>query len=463
MSEISKFFSGLKNKRVGFIGAGVSHRELIEMFLEKGISCAVLDKKTKEEFDNDTYESLLKKGAEFCLGEKYLDEMKNFDIVFRTPGMYFYNGKINEARENGTVITSEMEVFFDLCPCKIYAVTGTDGKTTTTTIISKMLESEGKRVHLGGNIGRALLPVIEDINEDDIAVVELSSFQLISMRKSPDVAVITNIYPDHLNVHSSMEEYISAKTNLIAHQNAFSKTVLNMDNKDTDALSPLVRGNLLKFSTKAVPQRGAYLDNEGWLCFANGKTSEKLFNKSEIKIPGMHNVENYLAAISAVRGEVSAEKMLETAKTFGGVEHRIEFVREKDGVKYYNDSIATSPVSVIAGLNAFSQKLIVIAGGSDKNLDYNQLAKPLTEHVKVLVLLGATADKIEKAVKDCKDFDEACLKIIRVNSMEEAVSAAQSLAESGDVITLSPASASFDMYQNFEERGRHYKAVVNSL
>lgn len=462
MTKAEQFFKNISDKKIAFIGTGVSHNNLIKMFIRKGLDVTVCDKKTSEQM-GDIYNELSAMGCKFSLGENYLDAIYSSDIVFRTPGMYYLNPALTKAREAGIAVTSEMEVFFDLCPCKIIGITGTDGKTTTTTIISEMLERSGKTVHKGGNIGRALLPIIEEIKPDDIAVVELSSFQLISMRRSPDTAVITNIYPDHLNVHSGMEEYIGAKKNLILHQNAFSRTVLNMDNADTNALSSEVRGDLYKFSRTSVPERGTYLDSDGYLCFTDKGKTERLFHKDEIRIPGMHNVENYLTAIAALHGEVSAEVMLETARSFGGVEHRIEFVRELDGVKYYNDSIATSPVAVNAGLNAFSQKLIVIAGGSDKKLDYNMLAQPINEHVKTLILLGATADKIEAAVKGYKDHSEENCRIIRVNSMEEAVETARKCAVSGDIVTLSPASASFDSYKNFEERGRHYKSIVNSL
>ncbi len=462
MTKAEQFFKNISDKKIAFIGTGVSHNYLIKMFIRKGLDVTVCDKKTSDQM-RDIYNELSAMGCKFSLGENYLDAIYSSDIVFRTPGMYYLNPALTKAREAGIAVTSEMEVFFDLCPCKIIGITGTDGKTTTTTIISEMLERSGKTVHKGGNIGRALLPIIEEIKPDDIAVVELSSFQLISMRRSPDTAVITNIYPDHLNVHSGMEEYIGAKKNLILHQNAFSRTVLNMDNADTNALSSEVRGDLYKFSRTSVPERGTYLDSDGYLCFTDKGKTERLFHKDEIRIPGMHNVENYLTAIAALHGEVSAEVMLETARSFGGVEHRIEFVRELDGVKYYNDSIATSPVAVNAGLNAFSQKLIVIAGGSDKKLDYNLLAQPINEHVKTLILLGATADKIEAAVKGYKDHSEENCRIIRVNSMEEAVETARKCAVSGDIVTLSPASASFDSYKNFEERGRHYKSIVNSL
>lgn len=462
MTKAEMFFSELKNKRVALIGTGVSHIELIGLLLKKNINVTVCDKKTRGEMGElaDRFEQ---DGARLSLGTNYLDEIYNCDVVFRTPGMYFLSPELLKARDMGIVVTSEMEVFFDLCPCKIIGITGTDGKTTTTTIISDFLSRSGKKVHKGGNIGRALLPIIEQVTPDDIVVAELSSFQLISMRRSPDTAVITNIYPDHLNVHKNMEEYIGAKKNLILHQNAFSRTVLNFDNEETKKLSCVARGRLVGFSRKIRPERGAYLDNEGWLCYADGERIEKIVHKDSIKIPGMHNVENYLAAIAAVYGEVPAEIMRETAENFGGVEHRIEFVRELGGVKYYNDSIATSPVSVIAGLNAFTQKLIVIAGGSDKKLDYNTMSKAINEKVKSLILLGATADKIEAAVKAYEGYDENFCRIYRVETMEEAVKKAREIAVSGDIVTLSPASASFDHYKNFEERGKHYKNIVNSL
>ncbi|MBQ5317709.1 MAG: UDP-N-acetylmuramoyl-L-alanine--D-glutamate ligase [Oscillospiraceae bacterium] len=461
MTKAERFFNDIKDKKVAFIGTGVTNNDTIRLFLKKGIDVTLCDKKTREQVGAlaDEFEAA---GAKLSLGETYLDAIFECDIIFRAPGVYYHIPELQKAREMGIVVTSEMEVFFDLCPCKTYAITGTDGKTTTTTITTEILERSGKKVHKGGNIGRALLPIIEEISEDDVAVVELSSFQLISMRKSPDRAAITNIYPDHLNVHSSMQEYIDAKKNLILHQNAFSTTVLNLDN-EVNNLSEYVRGSLYKFSLKTKPERGSYLDDDGWLCFTNKGVTEKIVHKDEIKIPGMHNVENYLTAISLVHGEATNEAIAETARTFGGVEHRIEFVRELDSVRYYNDSIATSPVSVIAGLNAFGRKVIMIAGGSDKKLDYNQLAEPINKYVKTLVLLGATADKIDEAVRAYADYNENECRIIRVKTMEEAVEAARKAAVNGDIVTLSPASASFDMYKNFEERGRHYKSVVNAL
>lgn len=460
--RVENFLKSMKGKKIAFCGIGRSNLPLVSLFSGYGARITVCDRKEKDSFSSDIIEFIEKCGAVLKCGEDYLDNL-DIDILFRTPGMYFNQPKIKEFIKRGVVVTSEMEVFFDICPCKIYAITGTDGKTTTTTIVSKVLEKSGKKVYKGGNIGTPLLPLIEQIDEDDVAVVELSSFQLISMRRSPEVSAITNIYPDHLNVHKDMNEYIDAKKNIFIHQNAFSKTVLNLDNEETKKLAESVRGKCVYFSHLEKPETGAYLDGDGWLCYTENGVDEKIVDSSVIKIPGMHNIENYLTAIAILYGDVDNKCFSEVASEFGGVEHRIEFVRELDGVRYYNDSIATSPASVTAGLKAFNKKVIIIAGGSDKQLDYSTLSGAINEYVKVLVLLGETAPKIEKAVKEDKDYNENTIKIINTDTLEQAVNIARENAVSGDVISLSPASASFDKYKDFEERGRHFKRIVEEL
>ncbi len=462
MSRIHAFFDDMKQKRVAFIGTGVSHTELISLFCEKGIGVTVLDRRSAEQF-RETYDALSAKGVQFRLGDDYLDALTDFDVVFRTPGMYFNNPALTKAREAGVVITSEMEVFFDLCPCKIYAVTGSDGKSTSTTLIAEILAASGRTVHKGGNIGRALLPIIEQIAADDAAVVELSSFQLISMRKSPDTALITNITPNHLDVHGTMEEYTECKMNLIAHQNAFSRTVLNLDNEGTKALAPMVRGKLCWFTRRERPERGAFLREDGMLCYTEKGEVTPVVHKDDIRIPGMHNVENFLGVISALWGEVDNAAIVKVAKEFGGVEHRIEFVREVKGVKWYNDSIATSPTRVLAGLRSFDKKIIVLAGGYDKKIPFEPMAETVCERVKVLILMGVTAPKIEAAVTAAKNYDSAQLRILHASSMEDAVAIAEREAGNGDIVTLSPACASFDLYPNFEVRGQHYKRLVKEL
>lgn len=463
MTKAEKFFSDMKNKKIAFIGVGVSHTDLIKLFCAKELDVTVCDKKTEEQMKE--YTELSAAGAKFSLGESYLDGMAEgkYDVVFRTPGMYYYNDVLTSARHHGTAVTSEMEVFFDLCPCPIYAVTGSDGKTTTTTIIAELLAAEGKTVHKGGNIGRALLPIIEEVKEDDAAVVELSSFQLISMRRSPDVAAITNITPNHLNVHKDMQEYIDAKANLLLHQNAFGKAVLSADNETAKNLAPLVRGQLAFFSRREKVENGAFLREDGMLCYNDYGTVTPVVHMNDIKIPGLHNVENYLTAIAVTWGKVKPETVVKIAREFGGVEHRIELVRELDGVKYYNNSIASSPTRVIACLNTFAQKQIMIMGGSDKGISFEPMADLVCEKVKLLILMGQTKEKIKAAVMASPKFADSGLEIIIVNDMAEAVQTAHSHAKSGDIVSLSPACASFDMYRMFEDRGNHFKSLVNAL
>ena len=460
-TKAEQFFREIKGKRIAFCGVGVSNTPLIEMFLKKGAVITVCDKRSREQLGEicEIFEAM---GAALHLGEDYLKNL-DVDIIFRTPGMRFYLPELNQARANGVTVTSEMEVFFDLCPCKIFAVTGSDGKTTTTTIISEMLKKQGFRVHLGGNIGRALLPIIEEISPEDYAVVELSSFQLISMRKSPDVAVVTNVAPNHLDMHKDMQEYVDSKKNLIWHQGAFSRTVLNFDNDITKDMAKETRGETLFFSRKNGPLSGAYVDENKNLVMQYRDEKFKIVPRDEIKICGDHNVENYLAAITAVWGYVSPENMRWVAQNFGGVEHRIEFVREIDGVKWYNDSIATNPTRTIAGLNCFDRKVILIAGGYDKKIPFEPLAPVVNEKVKCIILMGATAEKLEKVIREAENFKPEQLKILHADSMEEAVRLAKENAEQGDIVSLSPACASFDKYRNFELRGKHFKDLVNNL
>ena len=460
-TSAERFFRFVKGKTVAFIGIGTSNLPLIRLFAEKDAKVQALDKK---DFESLGQNGVLAKeyGAELILGDSYLDNI-DADIVFRSPGTPFYRPELVAVREGGRVLTSEMEVFFDLCPCKTIAVTGSDGKTTTTTIISEFLKAAGKTVHLGGNIGKPLLPEIESVSEDDIAVVELSSFQLISMRKSPDIAVVTNLAPNHLDIHKDMQEYIDSKKNIVLHQNAFAKAVVNLDNEIANGFSVDVRGQLAKFSVKEEVANGAFLRGTT-VCYNDyGKVTE-IMDIRDIRIPGMHNVENYLAAISAVWGLVDVDVIVKVAKEFGGVAHRAEFVREYRGVKYYNDSIASSPTRTACGtLSLYDEKIAIIAGGYDKHIPYEPLGSVINDKVKMLILLGDTAPKIEEAVRSAANFDEAAIRIINVTNMEEAVQAAVENTAEGDIVSLSPASASFGLYKNFEERGNHFKAIVNGL
>ena len=458
--DCKKFFDTINGKRIAMCGIGVSHTQLILDFLSKGAKVYACDKRSRELL-GETADKLEKAGAELRLGEGYLDNLE-VDIIFRTPGMNFNLPELETARKKGIAVTSEMEVFFDLCPATIFAVTGSDGKTTTTTLIAKMLEAEGKKVFMGGNIGNPLLPEIENISSEDFVVAELSSFQLISMRKSPDVAVVTNVAPNHLDVHKDMDEYVEAKKNIILHQNAFSRTVLNRDNEITEGFRNFVRGQSLGFSMERRLNNGAWLDDNGYLHMAYRGMDVPIMHRDDIAVLGDHNVENYLTAITAVWGYVDVDTIRKVAREFKGVEHRIEFVREVNGVKYYNDSIASSPTRTIACLKAFNNKIHLIAGGYDKHIPFEPMVPYVLEKVEKLYLCGHTADKIEKAVREDKNY-KGCPEIIRVENIAEAVEKANCDTKSGDVVALSPACASFDAFPNFVARGNYFKELVNKL
>lgn len=458
--DFKQFFSQIKGKKIAMCGIGISNTPLILNFLNQGARVVACDRREREQV-GELADRLEAAGAELKLGEGYLDNLE-VDIIFRTPGMNFHLEELERARKRGIAVTSEMEVFFDLCPATIFAVTGSDGKTTTTTLIAKMLEAEGKTVHVGGNIGNPLLPEIENIKPEDFVVVELSSFQLISMRKSPDVAVVTNVTPNHLDIHKDMDEYVEAKKNILLHQNAFSRTVLNRDDEITEGFRKDVRGQSLGFSMTRRLHNGAWLSDDGFLHMAYRGVDVPVVDRKEIAVIGDHNISNYLAAITAVWGYVGVDSICKVAREFGGVEHRIEFVRELDGVKYYNDSIASSPTRTIAGLKAFDQKVILIAGGYDKHIPFEPLAPYVVERVKALYLCGATAEKIENCIKSYEGY-KGQPPIIRAENLEDAVNLAHKNAEPGDIVTLSPACASFDAFPNFVARGNFYKELVNKL
>ena len=330
--------------------------------------------------------------------------------------------------------------------------------------LSKMFEAAGRKVFLGGNIGAALLPQLADVTSDAVAVVELSSFQLISMRRSPKVAVVTNVTPNHLDHHKDMQEYIDAKRNILLWQTPPCRAVLGFENDITRGMEKDCKGEQVWFTRLHETDRGAFLrESDDTLCYAENGVVTPILPRKEIQLRGLHNVENLLAACAAVWGRVPIEAMRQVGSTFTGVEHRIEPVRTLDGVTYYNDSIASSPTRTIAGLRSFDQKIILIAGGYDKKIPYEPLAPEVLAHVKTLVLMGATGPRIEKAVRECDGFAGSGLTILHADSMQHAVELARGAAKPGDVVSLSPASASFDLYPNFEVRGRDYKNIVKNL
>ncbi len=451
---LEEYKQDIKGKKVAVVGIGVSNMPLIDFLLSCGAEVFACD---KNENIGENEELLRRKGVELKLGEAYLENL-DAEIIFKTPGMRPDNPALVSAKQKGAEITSEMELFFQLCPCKKIAVTGSDGKTTTTTLIYNILTQAGYTCHLGGNIGRPLISDIEKIKPDDFAVVELSSFQLFSMKKSPEIAVVTNVSPNHLDWHTNYDEYILAKKNVFAFQEESGLLVVNHDNDVSFSMMEERKGVGRFFSRKMKPLNGAFAEN-GEIFMCNAEETVRIMNESDIRIPGKHNVENYLAAIAAVYDYVSPEDIAFVAKNFGGVEHRIEFVREIGGIKFYNDSIASSPTRTIAALNSFDKKLVLIAGGYDKKIPFDVLGEYINKKVKELVLVGHTSEKIKKAVVDAGNST----KITLCDEFEQAVLSAYNKAEPGDVVLFSPACASFDLFKNFMERGKAFKNIVNNI
>ena len=456
---IQEYLASLQGKTAAVLGIGVSNTPLIELLCRSGVQVVACDKKSREAL-GERAAQLEELGARLCLGEHYLDDLRA-DVIFRTPGMRPDVPALLEAKARGSVVTSEMEIFFEVCPCTIIGVTGSDGKTTTTSIIADMLRTAGKTVYLGGNIGHPLLCDAERMQPSDFAVVELSSFQLLDMKRSPHIAVLTNLAPNHLDVHKDMAEYIAAKENIYLHQREDDIAIFNEDNDITRELSNRAIARTRRFSRREEVADGAFLRGDEIVLRRDGR-EEAVMRLADIRLPGMHNVENYLAAVTALDGLVPYEVMKETARTFAGVEHRIEPVRMLRGVQWYNDSIATSPTRAIAGLNAFDKKVILIAGGYDKHIPFAPLAPEVVQHVKLLILCGATANAIEKAVRDCPDY-QGSPEIVRCESLEDCVQTAYERAVSGDIVTLSPACAAFDRFANFMERGKAFKKLVMAL
>ena len=452
-TSFEEYFTSLKGERIAVLGLGVSNLPLVRLLLSFGCDVTGCDRTPREKVDAEVLE-LERLGCKLRLGDNYLDGVEA-DLVFRTPGMHPANPAIEALRQRGAKITSEMDVFFRLCPCTILGVTGSDGKTTTTTLISELLKAEGKTVWLGGNIGTPLLSFVPQMQETDFAVVELSSFQLMDMTHNPHVAVVTNLAPNHLDVHKDMEEYVEAKKNLFRFQEENDRLVLNADNEITAAFQG--NGQVCWFSRQKKVD-GIWAENGR---IFRGQTP--VLKAEDILLPGVHNVENYMAAIAAVEGLVSDETILRVAKTFGGVEHRIELVRVKDGVRFYNDSIASSPSRTIAGLRSFPEKVILIAGGYDKQIPYDVLGPEICHHVKLLVLGGATGPKIRQAVEKAQGYTPGCPEIVDCEDFTQAVFAAAKLAKSGDVVLMSPASAAFDQFKNFMVRGEYFKKLVMEL
>ena len=461
-TNLEEFERYARGKKVAIIGIGVSNLPLLEYFYDLNARVTIFDSKESNQISVEAMQKIEKYGFEFIGGKDSLSRLKGFDIIFRSPSCMPDRPELVEAVENGAVLTSEIEMVLKLAPCKVIGVTGTEGKTTTTTLINEIVKKSGRKTYLGGNMGKPIFTKIRNIKPENIIILELSSFQLSDMDISPDISVVTNIYPDHLNVHKSYEEYREAKKNIFKHQSENGIVVLNYDNEFTREFAKEANGKVIFFSSKEKLDDGFIYDKaDGTIKYCEDGVKRHIIKKEDIKLRGIHNYENICAALAATSSIVDVDTQIKAIEEFTGVEHRLEFVRKLNNVKWYNDSIGTSPASTIAGLNSFDEDIILLAGGSDKGLDYKEVGEAIARKVRALILTGPTSEKIENATKQA--LNGKSIEIYYTSNMQESVNLAKDIAKAGDVVLLSPASASFDLYKNFEDRGHQFKDCVNNL
>ena len=460
--KLEEFNNYVKFRKVAIIGMGVSNIPLLDYFYEKKSKVMVFDNREISEMPKDIMDKITEYSMEFSLGKNYLSKLNNFDLIIRSPSCMPTIPEIEKEATRGAIVTTEVELLMKMCPCKIIGITGSDGKTTTTTLISEIIKAGGYECYVGGNIGTPLFTKLKDIMPDDVVVLELSSFQLMGMEISPDIAVITNISPNHLNIHKDYEEYIEAKKNIFKYQNKDGILVTNFDNEITKNASMQAKGKVIYFSSKIKLDNG-YIVDGNTIKQCEDKLRKHLLSSKDIIIRGTHNYENICAALAATETLVDKDIAIETCKNFKGVAHRIEFVKEINRVKWYNDSASSTPTRTISGINSFHEDIVLIAGGSDKNLDYTPLAKPIIDNVKVLILMGETSEKIFNCVKNEAEKSKKQIKIFTCSSLNQAVILAKRNSKPGQVVLFSPASASFDMFKNMYDRGNQFKAIVQKM
>ncbi len=460
--NLEEFNNYLKFKKVAIIGLGVSNLPLLDYMYEKNAKVTVFDEKEEKDIEKNILEKLKKYKFDYFFGKNCFENLKGFDIIFRSPSFLPTRKELVEEEKRGAIITSEIEMLMKLTPATIIGVTGSDGKTTTTSLIYSILKNAGYNTYLGGNIGIPLFTKLNEMKPNDIVVLELSSFQLMGMDVSPHIGVITNITPNHLNIHKDYQEYINAKKNIFKHQNKDDYIILNYDNDITRNCAKEAKSKVIFFSGKEKLENGFIVDNKIIKKCEDGIRTHILDCK-DVLLRGEHNFENIATAIAATSSLVDIDKSIDTIKEFKAVEHRLEYVRTIDDVKWYNDSVSSSPTRTIAGLKSFDEDIVLIAGGYDKNLDYTPIAKPILKKVKTLILLGQTSGKIFDAVKEEEEKENKNIDIFMVNTLEEAVNLARKQAKVGEIVLFSPASASFDMFKNFADRGNKFKGLVNKL
>lgn len=460
--KLEEFNEYIRFRKVAVIGLGVSNLPLLDYLYEKKAQVTVFDERTVDEIPQNIITKINTYEFKYSFGKNCLEKLKGFNIIFRSPSCLPTRKKLQEEADRGAIVTTEVEMLMEMCPCKIIGVTGSDGKTTTTSMINAILKKAGYNTFLGGNIGTPLFTKLPEIKPDDIVVLELSSFQLMNMQVSPDIAVITNITPNHLNIHKDYQEYIDAKKNIFKNQDESGILILNYDNDITRSCAKEAKGKVIFFSSKEKLDNGFIVDEE-IIKECEDKVRKHILNTNEVILRGNHNFQNIATALAATKTLVDTDIAVQAIKEFKPVEHRIEFIREIDGVKWYNDSASSSPTRTLSGINAFKENIVLIAGGYDKNLDYEPLAKPVLDKVSTLILIGQTAEKIFDAVKNEADKQNKKIDIYMCDSLEQTIDIAKKTSKKGDVVLFSPASASFDMFKNFADRGEKFKNLVNNI
>ena len=460
--KLEQFEKDIEKKKIAVIGIGVSNIPLIDYLHEKKAEVSVFDDREEDKISKDILEKLKKYNFKCYFGKRNLDNLHGFYLIFRSPSCLPTKPELEKEAQRGAIITTEIEQLIKMAPCKVIGITGSDGKTTTTTLTARILEDAGYKVYLGGNIGIPLFTKLNEIKPEDLIVLELSSFQLMGMKVSPDISAITNITPNHLNVHKDYQEYINAKKNIYRNQKDTGILVINADNDLTRECQNDAKGDVILFSSKQKLDYGFIVEN-GIVKECNDGIRKHIVSQDEIKLKGIHNLENICTALALTKKLVNTEKAVDTIKEFAGVHHRLELVRTLNGVEWYNDSASSSPTRTLSGLNAFKENIVLIAGGYDKNLDYTPIAKPVVDKVSDLILIGQTAGKIFDKVKEESERQGKNIAISMCDTLQEAVDIAKKTARKGDVVLFSPASASFDMFKDFADRGRKFKKMVNDL
>ena len=460
--KLNEFNEYIRFRKVAVIGLGVSNLPLLDYLHDKKVNVTIFDDRTIDELSKDIVDKITNYGFAFSFGKNSLEKLNNFDLIFRSPSCLPTKPELEKEAQRGAIVTTEIELLMKMCPAKIIGVTGSDGKTTTTSLINAILKDAGYNTYLGGNIGTPLFTKLEKMKPEDVVVLELSSFQLMGMEVSPHISVITNITPNHLNIHKDYEEYIESKKNIFKYQNENDILVLNYDNEITRSCAKEAKGKVIFFSGKEKLDNG-YIVDEDIIKICTDKIRKHILNVNDVILKGKHNYENIATALAATNTLVDTDKAIETIKNFKPVAHRLEFVRELNGIKWYNDSASSSPTRTIAGIEAFKEKMVLIAGGYDKNLNYTHIAKPILDKVSTLILMGQTAGKIFDCVKAEMEKENKTIPIYVVDSLDDAIKTAKKYAKTSEIVLFSPASASFDMFKNAVQRGELFKEKVNKL